>query len=218
MPQVRKQGLSIHSLTGLIPPARVAVFLRAAGGDPVKALELHDWNEAAGAAFYAPLQKVELGLKVKVASAMVATYGPDWFVHPAFVQIHDWSVHNEIATTTRRLMAAELPVDGDGMMDKASFGLWAGLLRPVFNPPVWMKQLRVAFPALPTDRKRHDLSTLASRAVNLRNRIDHHEALIGLDLSHCHADTMLLLKWIDPALQARARGSCTVLQLLREKP
>ena len=218
MSPVKKQGLDIHCLTGLIPPARAAAFIRAAGGDPVKALKLHDWNEAAGAAFYAPLQKVELGLKVKVASAMAATYGPAWFVHPAFVEIDDWSVHNEIATTTRRLMAAGLPVDGDGMMEKASFGLWAGLLRGAFNPPVWMNQLRPTFPALPTDRKRHDLATLASRAVSLRNRIDHHEALIGLDLSLRHADTMQLLKWIDPALQARARGACTILQLLRAKP
>ena len=218
MTAVTKQGLTIHSLSGVIPPARSAHFLRAAGGDPVRALALHDWNEAVGAAFYIPLQKTELVLRVKVEAAMAATYGATWFVHPDFVQIADWAVHKEIATATHRLMAKGADVDGDGLMEKASFGLWVGMLRPVFNPPVWMSQLRTAFPALPTSEGRHALATLASRAVNLRNRIDHHEPLIGLDLSRYHTDVMTLLKWNDPALAARARATCTVRQLLRAKP
>ena len=218
MTAVTMQGLTIHSLAGAIPPARAAHFLRAAGGNAARALALHDWNEDMGAAFYSPLQKAELVLRVRVESALAATWGSTWFTHPDFVKNADWAGRNEIAAATHRLMAKGVPVDRDGLMDKASFGLWVGLLRPVFNPPVWMSQLRTAFPALPAGQGRHALAALASRAVNLRNRIDHHEPLIGLDLSRYHSDVMTLLEWNDPALASRARAASTVRQLLRAKP
>lgn len=218
MATVNKQVPDIHSLGGVIPPGRVAHFLRAAGRDAVRALALHDWNEAMGAAFYQPLQKVELGLRVKVESAMAAAYGVVWFAEPAFLRVNDWAVHEEIATASRRLMKDSVHVDADGLMAKASFGLWVGLMRPIFNPPVWMTHLRTAFPSLPDGEGRHDLAVLAARAAFLRNRIDHHEPLIGLDISALHTDVMTLLHWIDPGLAARAKAGCTVQQLLRTKP
>ncbi|MEG3172140.1 hypothetical protein U1708_07925 [Sphingomonas sp. ZB1N12] len=202
----------------MIPPARSAAFLRAAGGDPERALALHDWNEAVGAAFYPMLQKAELGLRTKVGAAMEASWGPLWFTDPEFLRINDFAVHKEVATAIHRLMARDAVVDADGLMEKSSFGLWVGLLRPIFNPPVWMTRLRTAFPALPVTEGRHELASLASHAANLRNRIDHHELLIGLDLSTDHADVMTLLGWIDRSLAARARTTCTVRQLLRAKP
>jgi hypothetical protein len=217
MASVTNQLPGIYSLQGLIPPARIMRFFRAAGRDAQRALELHDWNEAVGAAFYPLLQKVELALAVKVESAMAAVYGPEWFADPAFLRAADYATRIEIAATRRRLMAAERLVDANGMMDKASFGLWVGLLRPIFNPPVWMTRLSTAFPSLPRGVGRHDLAQLASAAAFLRNRIDHHEPLIRLDLSACLADIRTLLTWIDPALAARADGKGIQL-LLREKP
>ncbi|MES3150906.1 hypothetical protein [Sphingomonas faeni] len=218
MATVRNQLPNIHTFASVIPPARATVFLRAAGGNPERALALHDWNEAVGAAFYPSLQKVELGLRAKVGAAMEATWGSDWFADPDFLRINDYAVHKEVATAIGRLKAREANVDADGLSDKASFGLWVGLLRPIFNPPVWMTQLRTSFPALPATVGRHELASLASHAANLRNRIDHHETLIGLDLSADHADVMTLLGWIDRPLAARARTTCTVRQLLRAKP
>lgn len=184
----------------------------------MRALALHDWNEAVGAAFYCSLQKAELALRVKVECAMAASYGPAWFVDPDFLRINDWAVHNEIATATHRLMSRGAVVEANSLMERASFGLWVGLLRPAFSSPVWLTQLRTAFPALPTGTGRHELAMLGSRAANLRNRIDHHEGLIGLDLSRYHTDVMTLLGWIDPVLVARARAACTVQLLLRAKP
>lgn len=217
MAAVMNQLPDIYSLTGLIPPARILRFFRAAGRDAQRALALHDWNEAVGAAFYPLLQKVELALIVKVESAMVAVYGPDWFAVPAFLRATDHATRAEVADTRRRLMAADRPVDTDGIMDKASFGLWVGLLRPIFNPPVWMTQLSIAFPFLPAGIGRHDLAKLASAAALLRNRVDHHEPLIRLDLSARLSDIVTLLTWIDPALAARADGKAVQL-LMRGKP
>ncbi len=218
MTAVKRQVPDISILGGVIPPGRVTHFLRAAGYDPVRALALHDWNEAVGAAFYPLLQKVELALRVRVESAMAAAFGAAWFADAGFKAITDWAVHEEIATSSRRLMSDGDAVDADGLMAKASFGLWVGLMRPIFNPAVWLDQLRTAFPSLPANEGRHELAALAARAAFLRNRIDHHEPLIGLDISSLHTDITKLLRWIDPVHAARAKAGCTVQQLLRAKP
>lgn len=218
MAAVNNQLPNIHSLAGVIPLGRMNHFLRAAGWDPVRALALHDWNEAVGAAFYPSLQKAELALCVKVEAAMEMAYGSSWFADPAFLSVKDRAVSNEIAAASQRLIASSLAVDAAGIMAKASFGLWVGLLRPIYNPPVWMNHLRAAFPFLPQGEGRHELANLASHAASLRNRIDHHEPLIGLDLSADHSDLMTLLGWLDPPLLARARAKCTVQLLLRTKP
>lgn len=218
MAAVNNQLPSIQILRGLIPPARAAHFLRAAGADPIRAFALHEWNESVGGAFYPSLQKVELALRVRVERALSAVYGASWFIDQRFLGIKDHAVHGEIATASHRLMSGSAPVNADGLMQKASFGLWVGLLRPIFNPPVWSGQLRTAFPMLPVGIGRADLAKLASRAAALRNRIDHHEPLIGLDLSAYHSDVMQLLEWIDRRLAARAGIACSVPQLLRTKP
>jgi len=109
-------------------------------------------------------------------------------------------------------------IDAENVMAKASMGLWVGLLRPVYNPSVWSGRLRSVFPHLPAEQGRHELAQLASRAAVLRNRVDHHEPLIEMDLSRSYADLMRLLSWIDPALAARAGGTAAVPRLLRVKP
>lgn len=111
-----------------------------------------------------------------------------------------------------------LAIEAEAMMAKSSFGLCVGLLRPVFNPDVWSTQLRVVFPHLPADQGRHELAQLGSQAAALRNRIDHHEPLVDLDLSLQHAKVMKLLACIDPALAAKAQADHTVPLLLRAKP
>jgi hypothetical protein len=92
------------------------------------------------------------------------------------------------------------------------------LLRPIYNPAVWSKELQRTFPALPAGEGRHGLAKIASHATWLRNRIDHHEPLVELDLSLSHSMILKALGWIDLVLAARARADTAVQQLLRAKP
>lgn len=216
--ETARQPLSIDALAGVIPAGRVGHFMRAAGFDPVRAAALHAWNEEVGAAFFGPLQKVELALRTKVESAFADVFGPCWFASPAFLAISDHADRRSLAEVRNRLVANDVPIDAQGVMAKASMGLWVGLLRPVYNPPVWSGRLRFVFPHLPAEQGRHELALLASRAAVLRNRVDHHEPLIEMDLSRSHADVMRLLRWIDPSLASRAGNSAAVPRLLRVKP
>lgn len=181
-------------------------------------MALHDWNEQIGAAFYRPLQKAELALQVRVNDAFTTAYGDQWFQNPRFIRESTFADRKSIAEAINRLMKEGTDIDADAMMAKSSFGLCVGLLRPNFNPQVWSIQLRTIFPLLPHNQDRHAFAKLASRAASLRNRIDHHEPLIELDLSFQHSSLLKLLDWIDAGLAAKARADRTVPLLLRAKP
>lgn len=218
MTTVKNQLPPITSFARSLPAGRIRQFMRVAGHDPVRAQALHDWNEEIGSALYRPLQKFELALRARIPAAFEAIYGPDWYNYPAFRKNSDVADRISIAEAIKRLMAEGVPINSDGIMAKASFGLCVGLLRPIYNPEVWSKELYKTFPALPPNEGRGGLASIASHAAWLRNRIDHHDPLVELDLSLSHSKILKALGWIDLVLAARARADTTVQQLLRAKP
>lgn len=218
MSPVNNQLPPLTSLAGSIPPGRIRHFLRVAGHDPVRAHALHEWNEKLGAALFRPLQKLELALRARVGGAFERVFGPDWYRDPGFQAIAAAADRNTIATAVQRLMKEAAPIDGEAVLAKASFGLCVGLLRPTYNPPVWSRELHRTFPGLPTTESRYSFAKLASEAAWLRNRIDHHEPLVELDLSLLHSNILQALGWIDSTVAALARGDSKVQELLRAKP
>ena len=218
MTTLNKQLPPITSFSRSLPPGRIRQFMRVAGHDPVRAQALHDWNEQIGSALFRPLQKFELALRARIPTAFEAVYGPNWYRDPGFRQKSDPADRNSIAESITRLMAEGVPIEADAIMAKASFGFCVGLLRPIYNPEVWSKELHRTFPALPAREGRSGLAGIASHAARLRNRIDHHEPLVELDLSLSHSKILKALGWIDLVLAARARADTAVQQLLRAKP
>lgn len=218
MSPVKNQLPPITSLAGSIPPGRIQHFLRVAGHDPVRAHTLHAWNEEIGSALFRPLQKLELALRTRVGGAFEHVFGPDWFRDPAFQAIAATADRTTIATAVQRLMKEAAPIDSEAVLAKASFGLCVGLLRPGYNPSVWSRELRRVFPHLPATETRNSLAGLASKAAWLRNRIDHHEPLVELDLSLKHSELLQALAWIDPAIASLAAADTKVQELLRAKP
>lgn len=212
------QPCSIEALAGAIPSGRARRYMRAAGYDPVRSGALHAWKEEVGAALFGPLQKAELALRARVGGAFAGRLRPVLVRLARLPGVADHADRRSVADARARLMRAGAPIDAEGLAERASFGLWVGLLRPVYNPPVWSRLLRDAFPHLPASEGRHELAGLASRAAGLRNRVDHHEPLIDLDLSRAHADLARPLAWLDPVLVARGAAATALPRLLRAKP
>lgn len=218
MSPVKNQLPPLTSLSGSIPSGRIRHFLRMAGHDPVRAHALHAWNEDVGSALFRPLQKLELALRARVGDAFEHVFGPDWFRDAAFQAVAASADRTTIAAAVQRLMKEAAPIDGEAVLAKASFGLCVGLLRPCYNPSVWSRELRRIFPHLPATESRDSLAKLASRAAWLRNRIDHHEPLVEVDLSLRHSEILQALEWIDPAIASLAAADTTLQELLRAKP
>ena len=62
-----------------LSPKRLITYVMAASGDRKIALQLHAWNTAVSAAFYGPLQGLELTLRNAMNRQLVRKYGEEWY-------------------------------------------------------------------------------------------------------------------------------------------
>lgn len=208
----------IDQLRPVLSDDRVGAYLKAAGFDPVRALALYLWNAQLGAAFHPPIQAVEVALRNRIATAFAQVFGPDWWRDPGFRAICGGDRIRDLEVVVDRILKRGQAATIGQVVAGLSFGFWVSLLQARYNPAVWSSQLRATFIALPAGVSRGDLAQAAGKVAFLRNRIDHHEPILKMDLSREFAEMMTLLGWICPVKQAWIRPHCRVPDLLRQKP
>jgi len=208
----------IDLLRPVLSDERVGTYLKAAGHDPHRALALYLWNAKVGEAFHILIQAVEVGLRNRIAAAFRAVYGPDWWLDPKFRAACGGDRIRDLDLVVDRITKKGRAVTTCEVVAGLSLGFWVALLQARYNPGVWSSQLRATFLALPAGVGRGDLAKAAGRVAFLRNRIDHHEPIIRMDLSKEFSEMMILLGWICPIKQAWVRPHCRVPDLLRQKP
>jgi hypothetical protein len=104
------------------------------------------------------------------------------------------------------------------MTSRLSFGFWAATLAPRYKTAIWANRLSAAFPHATGNITQDNIYGKVNRALDLRNRIFHHEPLLGMNLSGQYSDLMALQKWICPHTQAWVKAHCSMALLLRSRP
>jgi hypothetical protein len=77
------EGGVLDALETSLSRQRLATYVNAAGGDREQAVRLYTWNTAVSAAFYGPLQGLEVALRNAMHGQLTGVYGPAWFANPA---------------------------------------------------------------------------------------------------------------------------------------
>ena len=65
----------LDELEASFSPERLRTYLRAAKGDRKRALQLYTWNTKISAAFYGPLQGLEIALRNAIHQQLTRCYG-----------------------------------------------------------------------------------------------------------------------------------------------
>jgi hypothetical protein len=208
----------IAAILKAISPDRFRTYLIAAGHDVDRALQLYLWNARVGEAFHIPIQAVEVALRNSINTALSNIYTPNWWECKNLYELLDEERKGDLATVFRRIRNRQQELYTGEVVAGLSFGFWVGMLDGRYNPPIWGGQLRVAFPHLPAGRSRKSLHTSVRNVATLRNRISHHEPLIGRDTLADFSNLMTLLEWISPAKVKWIRTHCRVPQVVRERP
>lgn len=201
-----------------ISAGRISTYLIAAGHDETRAFKLYLWNAHLGEAFHTPIQAVEVGLRNRVNLALSNIYTPNWWECRSLTAILDDERRADLSQVFKRIRNRRLDLWTGQVVAGLSFGFWVGLLDGRYNAPIWSKQLRVTFPNLPVGRSRGSLFKEAGKVATLRNRISHHEPLIGRDISSDFATLMQLLSWICPVKSGWIKPYCRVPAVLRLRP
>lgn len=202
-------GNVLEDLEASFSPERMGTYLRAVQGDREKALHLYTWNTAISAAFYGPLQGLEVALRNAMHRQFAGRYGAAWYNNPAagldtgcLVRIAD------AKTDVTRTGHTEEP---PRVVAALSFGFWISLLgsggriNPVgrkanYEMTLWRPALRGAFPNC-TSLTRKQAHKPLDCLRKLRNRIAHHEPIFARDLANDHQHVLDVTGWISPGVR-----------------
>ena len=212
---------TLHELEVSLSRERLNTYLIATRGDRERAMRLHVWNTAVSAAFYGPLQGLEVTLRNAMHRSLAELYGPAWYDNPNAGL--DKGALERVAGTKTELARAGYGNEASRVVAKLSFGFWVSLIGPGGRMPtgrkanyqrtLWRPALRQAFPYREklTRKQAHgplnDLRTL-------RNRIAHHEPIFSRDLAEDHERILDAIGWMSPETAALTERCSRVIDLL----
>jgi hypothetical protein len=177
--------------------------------DKALALKLYTWNHEIGEALNVTLQQFEICLRNGISSALADRCGVDW--HKSHVirghnsdVMNEWDRASKKAQENRKLA----PVRPSDFVAAACFNMWRELCKPKYLSVFWAKRLHLAFPAVTWSGTDHAKLTEIHRRVDflvkLRNRIAHHEPILGSTrekpgdkLKDRHREMTEMLRWMD---------------------
>jgi hypothetical protein len=197
----------LNALETSLSPERLATYQRAVGADRTRAMRLYIWNTAISAAFYGPLQGLEVALRNAMANALALTYGAAWYDNPACG--FDAGTLNRIAAAKDELRRGRYPLDASHLVAALSFGFWVALLgsgghsatmgagKRNYEMTLWRPCLFRAFHHARMNRRQAHQRLDYLRT--LRNRIAHHEPIFTRHLAADYQSILTVAGWIDPA-------------------
>lgn len=214
----------LEALESVLSPERLATYAQAVGGERALAIRLYTWNTAVSAAFYGPLQGLEVALRNAMNRRLADRYGRDWYDNPA-AGLDDGCLRR-VAQAKRGMARDGYPVDPPHIVAALSFGFWVSLLGPGGQLPaatggkanyemtLWRPALRGAFPYADT-LSRKEAHRPLDFLRTFRNRIAHHEPIFDRHLEKDYHRILQVADWIAPQKRAWIETHSRVPDLLK---
>lgn len=202
-------SVTVDSVVEKLSPERLTKYLHRVGNDRSRALDLYVWNHDIGAALSFLLQQFEVCLRNSIGRALSDRWGPDWHRKTAFTHMNKditalYTKTHDKAQENCRVKA----ISNCDFIAAASLSFWREVCKPHWIGEIWAKRLPLTFPHMVLVKNRRDnlvkVHSKIDLLVKLRNRIAHHEPIIGNNherlaakLEDRHHDLIEMLGWID---------------------
>ena len=212
----------MESLKRCLSADRMSKYLRASQGSLSNALALYNWNTAVSAAFYGPLQWLEVTLRNSIDNRLAEAYGDAWYFH-SDARL-DFICRRQIKEARDRLQRNNQAITRSRLVAALSFGFWVTLLgrggmlsakgtKANFEMTLWRPALHKAFPNRPGLARKQAYQPL-DYLRTFRNRIAHHEAIFERDLRMDYEKIVRVTGWISPEAREWIEEHSRVLELL----
>ncbi len=212
----------LDELQASLTPERFGTYLNAAGGDRKEASRLYVWNTEVSAAFYGPLQGLEVTLRNAAHQRLAECYGLAWYDNPDTGL--DGGAIERIAAAKSEPMRHDSPGDASRVVAALSFGFWVSLFgrggrlesggKANYEMVLWRPALRSAFPHCATLNRKRVHGMLNGLRI-LRNRIAHHEPVFARNLAEDHQRILEVTGWMSPVMRTLTERHSRVPALLR---
>lgn len=162
-----------------LSPARFGTYLRLAGGDRRRALDLHEWSAKTNAALLHDFGHLEVGLRNlydRNLQRVLVKGERHWtqqqsslvlFPQPAGA---DKRTHRDLDLARKSAGGPSAP--GGKVLAELTFGFWVYLTSSRLSASVWAPYLQQAYPK---GSDRHSIHHGLDELRKARNRVAHHE-------------------------------------------
>ncbi|MEU9024397.1 hypothetical protein [Actinomadura sp. NPDC048394] len=194
-------------------PARLAPYLAAAQGDRSAAMRLYCWNIEVSAAFYGPLQCLEVTLRNAAHAELCRRFRrSDWWTPARLTE----EGRRSIARAEEKLERhGILRPSADAVVAELTFGFWVSLLSRSADRYFWVPALHRAFPGYSGPRR--ELHAEMYEVLKFRNRVMHHEPIHRRALEKDHERVFRLLGYLSPECAAHAARLDRVPEVLARR-
>lgn len=179
-----------------ISTERLAAYYRLARGDQWVALKLYEKNAELSGAFYAVIQGLEVTVRNSIHNLMSERLGCEqWYDRFRFAN----SERAEIDKAKDNLLQKGQPTTAGRIVSELTFGFWVKLTGRVYEETLWLPSLCRVFPIRVNRAVVHERLVLLK---TLRNRIAHHERIIGRarSLPLEYEQSIGAIRWINPTV------------------
>ncbi|GAA0217381.1 hypothetical protein QOZ96_002646 [Brevundimonas nasdae] len=209
----------LAALRAALSETRFDTYLTAAGYHVDHAVGLYLYNARLAKALLYPLHMVEVVLRNGIDALLVEKYGADWPREMAFRALLPAVGVQAIDTAITRIEDdKKARASREQIVAALTFDFWSNLFRPDYDRPLWQVHLRRVLPHLAPGLTRADVQILVREINRLRNRVAHHEPVLGLDLNALHKSILDMIAARDPEAADWTRHHSTLGLALRSRP
>jgi hypothetical protein len=217
-PSFQYNSTNLAEIAQSISAERLSTYLATTLGNQEDAVRLYLWNTAISAAFYGPLQTLEVTIRNRFHQELVRVYGPHWYDHLGVPLTADaWRL---VQQAKDKLSGQNKAHDPGRIVAELSFGFWERLLtlgpRGAYEMKLWRPALHKAFPHARLKR------TAAHQPIQhlrvLRNRIAHHEPIYARHLAQDYRSLTTVLGWISPEVCQWVEHHSEIDDVLARRP
>jgi hypothetical protein len=202
--------------TAWLSEPRFRPFQDATKGDHDAAVALYVWHAELTAVCFGVVQHFEVILRNSIDQTLADGQGQQplkdtWLMD--FDTLQPGGI-KQVITAVERLERGT-QITRARVVAGVPFGFWAGLFGRPYDE-LWRERLHKAFPHGPGRRK--DLPPRMLRIRLFRNRLAHHDSILGQDVSVIHEDMLTIAEWIDPAARGWLEEHSSVPAVIARRP
>jgi hypothetical protein len=195
---------------------RFQPFLDATNGDHNASVDLYMWHAELSAACFGVVQHFEVLFRNAIDQTLADGQPQEplkdtWLMD--FDTLQPGGI-KQVITAVERLERGT-QITRARVVAGVPFGFWAGLFGRPYDQ-LWRELLYKAFPNGPGRRK--DLPPRMLRIRRFRNRLTHHDSILGQDVNAVHDDMLTTAGWIDPDARQWLEEHSNVPAVMARKP
>lgn len=210
----------VKSFVATLSKARLAKYMKEAGGNTREALILYHWNSQLSQALYLPLQSWEIGLRNKMNTFLCWKYNAKWpYDNRAIRAFAKPELEKLTKTIQRQTQDRKVQPSTDQIVADLSAGFWVSLLGNKYSIPFsWRYNLTAKIFTNDARIDQPDARDKCAKLLDLRNRVAHHEPIFHLDLEAIRTDLDTVLGGLCGATQAYMVSACSFASVWAARP